>query len=76
MFPGDTFGFAVHKTWEFDEDFPVRSTFAWAVICGYPFSLLRILKLIGITERVDSYWILVLPRMAMCLLSLITDAAG
>lgn len=75
-FAGDVFNYDVHTAWEFDSEFPVRSTFLWYMICGYTFSFLRILRLTGSIYSLDSYWLLVAPRVMMTLISLLTDTAS
>lgn len=73
---GDVMHYDVHKAWEFDESFPVRSPFIWYLLFWYPFHIIRIMKMFGIIQTLDSYWLLVIPRFMVTLLSLLTDVAS
>lgn len=73
---GDVFNYDVHTAWEFDAESPIRSPVIWYLLCGYPFSVVKMLKVTGIIRNLDSYWLLVAPRFMMSLISVLTDASG
>lgn len=75
-FVGDVFHYDIFKAWEFDESFPLRSPVIWYLVCWYPFNLLKLMKMFGVVETMDSYWLLVVPRLMMFLVSVLIDASG
>ncbi|XP_050413789.1 GPI mannosyltransferase 4 [Patella vulgata] len=69
---GDILNTDVFRAWEFNSTMPLRSISFPYIIGGLPFVALKYLQdnsYINIT----SYWLLVLPRIWMTVLSLITD---
>ncbi|CAK1540301.1 unnamed protein product [Leptosia nina] len=74
---GDTFDVDVARTWEFDPKFPIRNMFIPKLILGPPLQIIRILNpFIKRYLKIDlrsPYFLLVIPRLFICLLSLIND---
>ncbi|XP_050345083.1 GPI mannosyltransferase 4 isoform X1 [Nymphalis io] len=74
---GDIFTIDVARTWEFNPKFPVRNIFVPKIILGPPLHLIRIINpytknLINIDLKTP-YYLLTLPRLFICFLSLIND---
>ncbi|XP_047520615.1 GPI mannosyltransferase 4 [Pieris napi] len=74
---GDIFDVDVARTWEFDPKFPIRNIFIPKLILGPPLYIIRILNpFIKHYFKIDlrsPYFLLVIPRLFICLLSLIND---
>ncbi|XP_038220928.1 GPI mannosyltransferase 4 [Zerene cesonia] len=74
---GDIFDVDVARTWEFDPKFPIRNIFVPKLMLGPPLHLIRILNpFIKYYLHIDlrtPYFLLVIPRLFICLVSLIND---
>ncbi|CAH2102126.1 unnamed protein product [Euphydryas editha] len=74
---GDILAVDVARTWEFNPKFPVRNIFVPKMILGPPLHLIRIANpytknYLNIDLKTP-YYLLTLPRLFICLLSLIND---
>lgn len=74
---GDILGVDVARTWEFNPKFPIRNIFIPKLILGPPIHFIRVLNpytkyFLNINLRTP-YYLLVIPRLFICLLSLIND---
>ena len=75
---GDVLGLRVERTWEFNATSPIRSMATPALVYGLPLGMLRGASqtlnyfLPGLT-LVSSYTVLLVPRLAMLLLSFTVD---
>ncbi|CAG9137000.1 unnamed protein product [Plutella xylostella] len=74
---GDIFGIDVSKTWEFDPQFPVRNILVPKLLVGPPLYLIRFInpytKFYLNIDLKTPYYLLVIPRLFICLLSFIND---
>ncbi|XP_045524887.1 GPI mannosyltransferase 4 [Pieris brassicae] len=74
---GDIFDVDVARTWEFDPKFPIRNIFIPKLILGPPLFIIRFLNpFIKHYFKIDlrsPYFLLVIPRLFICLLSFIND---
>lgn len=75
---GDILGARTVRSWEFNSDFPIRSIVLPYWTCGPPLLVLKVLRTIGIWGHEEllapsGYWLLVLPRLTMTLLSCVAD---
>ncbi|XP_041348978.1 GPI mannosyltransferase 4-like [Gigantopelta aegis] len=71
---GDVLDVRVERPWEFNSQTPIRSVVFPFLIAGPPLYLLRWLASVNI-PLVTPYFVLVLPRFVMALVSLIIDVA-
>lgn len=74
---GDIFSIDVSKTWEFDPKFPIRNIFVPKMILGPPLHFIQFFNpyfkhYVGIDLKTP-YYLLVIPRLFICFLSLIND---
>ncbi|ESO98795.1 hypothetical protein LOTGIDRAFT_158742 [Lottia gigantea] len=69
---GDQLGIDVFRAWEFNPENPIRCIAFPYIISGLPLSLLKWLQHFS-WMVISPYWLLVLPRLWMAVLSLITD---
>ncbi|KAG6441834.1 hypothetical protein O3G_MSEX002068 [Manduca sexta] len=74
---GDILTVDVARTWEFNPNFPIRNIFVPKMIFGPPLHLIRLTNpftkhYLNIDLRTP-YYLLVIPRVFICLLSLIND---
>lgn len=74
---GDVFGVDIARTWEFNPKFPIRNIFVPKMILGPPLIFIRALnpyaKSYLKVDLATPYYLLVVPRIFICLLSLIND---
>jgi phosphatidylinositol glycan class Z len=74
---GDIFGTSVVRSWEFNASAPVRSIVVPYTVVGVPLTILKLLAPLAFSifglNLLTPYFILVLPRITLCLLSFITD---
>ncbi|VVD05727.1 unnamed protein product [Leptidea sinapis] len=74
---GDVFDIEISRTWEFDPKFPIRNIFVPKLVLSPPLNLIRILNPFMKSHfQVDlktPYFLLVIPRLFICALSLIND---
>ncbi|XP_041975581.1 GPI mannosyltransferase 4 [Aricia agestis] len=74
---GDIFGVDVARTWEFNPKFPIRNIFVPKMIFGPPFHFIRIVnpytKYYFSLDLKTPYFLLTIPRIFICFLSLIND---
>lgn len=77
QFPGDILNVEVARTWEFHPKFPIRNIFVPKMILGPPLYLIHLANpLTKFYLNIDlktPYYLLVIPRLFICLLSLIND---
>lgn len=74
---GDIFTVDVAKTWEFNPTFPIRNIFIPKIILGPPLHFIQIMNpyskhYLNIDLKTP-YYLLVIPRIFICLLSFIND---
>ncbi|XP_028170960.1 GPI mannosyltransferase 4 [Ostrinia furnacalis] len=74
---GDILTVEVARTWEFNPKFPIRNIFVPKMILGPPLHLIRVANpytkgYLNIDLKTP-YYLLVIPRIFICLLSLIND---
>lgn len=77
LISGDIFAVDVARTWEFNPKFPVRNIFVPKMILGPPLHLIRLANpytknYINVDLKTP-YYLLTLPRLFICLLSLVND---
>lgn len=76
-FSGDVFPIDVTRTWEFNPKFPIRNIFIPKVVFGPPLHFIKLLnpfvKLYLDIDLQTPYYLLVIPRLFICFLSLIND---
>ncbi|XP_011311140.1 GPI mannosyltransferase 4 [Fopius arisanus] len=74
---GDRFDIEVHRPWEFNASFPIRSTLIPQVIVGLPYTILNILSPYSSyylqIHLKSPYLLVVLPRLFACALSFLND---
>uniref|UniRef100_A0A2A4K7Z2 Mannosyltransferase n=1 Tax=Heliothis virescens TaxID=7102 RepID=A0A2A4K7Z2_HELVI len=74
---GDIFAIDISRTWEFNPKFPIRNIFIPKMILGPPLHFIRLVnpyaKHYLNVDLKTPYYFLVLPRLFICLLSLIND---
>ncbi|XP_075976754.1 phosphatidylinositol glycan anchor biosynthesis class Z [Anticarsia gemmatalis] len=74
---GDILTIDISKTWEFNPKFPIRNIFVPKMILGPPLHFIRLAnpftKYYLNVDLKTPYYLLVLPRIFICLLSLIND---
>ena len=76
MFTGDVLDIDVHRSWEFTSDTPVRSMVLPFIIYAPPLYVLKVVSQLGYLSAVSylqSYLLLVLPRLSVVLLSVGVD---
>lgn len=76
-FPGEHFGIEHQRTWEFDHKFPLRSQTVSSMLLKTPlmfldFFAVNIRDYLGF-NIINSYTLIVFPRLIMCILSLFND---
>ncbi|XP_068626671.1 GPI mannosyltransferase 4 [Battus philenor] len=74
---GDIFPIEVARTWEFNPKFPIRNIFVPKIVFGPPLHFIRLFNpytkaYLGIDLQTP-YYLLVIPRLFICLLSLVND---
>lgn len=74
---GDRFDIDVYKPWEFNATFPIRTIFIPQMIVGTSYALLKFLSpyafyIFG-TTLISPYYLLVFPRLFICILSFVSD---
>ncbi|XP_014665306.1 PREDICTED: GPI mannosyltransferase 4-like [Priapulus caudatus] len=69
---GDIFDLEVMKTWEFNSNQSIRSIIFPYLTCGVPYNIIKAASE-TFDWKIESYWLLVGPRFAMTLLSLLID---
>ncbi|XP_034945548.1 GPI mannosyltransferase 4 [Chelonus insularis] len=74
---GDRFDIDVNKPWEFNVTFPIRSPFISQLSIGIPYTLINIISpylwhLFQYNIK-TSYFLVIFPRLLICLLSFVTD---
>lgn len=78
FFPtGDHFDIDIHKPWEFNATFPIRSPFIPQIVVGFPYAILKRLSpytfhFLGLSLR-SPYFFVLFPRLFMCALSFLSD---
>ncbi|XP_023944050.2 GPI mannosyltransferase 4 [Bicyclus anynana] len=74
---GDIFTIDVARTWEFNPQFPIRNIFIPKIILGPPLNFIRIIhpfmKYYFNIDLRTPYFLITIPRLFICLLSLIND---
>ncbi|XP_014364896.2 GPI mannosyltransferase 4 [Papilio machaon] len=74
---GDIFTIDVARTWEFNPKFPIRNMFVPKIVLGLPLHFIQILnpysKAYLNIDLQTPYYLLTIPRLFICLLSLIND---
>jgi len=69
---GDVLGLKVTKTWEFTSE-PIRSMLPPSATIGIPYISLLLLKKWHDLDLINSYTLVMVPRLTYCLLSFIID---
>lgn len=76
-FPGDVLNVEVARTWEFHPKFPIRNIFVPKIILGPPLFFIHLAnpfaKYYLNIDLKTPYYLLVIPRVFICILSLIND---
>ncbi|CAK1602420.1 unnamed protein product [Parnassius mnemosyne] len=74
---GDILTVDVARTWEFNPKFPIRNIFVPKIVLGPPLHFIRIVnpysKAYLNIDLLTPYYLLAIPRIFICLLSLIND---
>ncbi|KAM3967865.1 phosphatidylinositol glycan anchor biosynthesis class Z [Aphomia sociella] len=74
---GDILSVDIARTWEFNPKFPIRNIFVPKMILGPPLHLIRIVNPYTTyylnVDLKTPYYLLVIPRLFICFLSLIND---
>ncbi|XP_033334365.1 phosphatidylinositol glycan anchor biosynthesis class Z [Megalopta genalis] len=74
---GDYFDIDVHKPWEFNSTFPIRTALIPQITVGIPYSILTRVSqytrfYFGMSLKIP-YFLVLLPRLLMCGLSFVSD---
>lgn len=63
----------IHKTWEFNESNPIRNILIPFIIYSPNYYLLKLLINLNIINSINSYILIILPRLSITLISFIND---
>ncbi|XP_066264928.1 GPI mannosyltransferase 4-like [Branchiostoma lanceolatum] len=70
---GKVLNYKVRETWEWDEDFPIRSPVLPFLASGIPFLVLKTINYLGLLSELSAYSLLIAPRLWTTILSFFID---